>query len=86
MPGDLLFFFHMDDVQMPYHTMIFIGPWRASDPLLLYHTGPVHGTKGRLKCVPLSQLDAFPDPRWRPIPENENFLGVYRFRILDNSK
>jgi uncharacterized protein len=83
LPGDLLFFFHLDDVQMPYHTMIFIGPWHAADPLLLYHTGPVHGTKGRLKCVPLSQLAAFPDPRWRPIPENESFLGVYRFRILN---
>jgi len=23
-----------------------------------------------------------PDARWRPLPENTNFLGVYRWNIL----
>jgi uncharacterized protein len=23
-----------------------------------------------------------PDPRWRPLKENANFLGVYRWNIL----
>lgn len=85
LPGDMLFFHHTDDTRMPYHTMIVVKT-NSNETFLLYHTGPVHGTKGRLKLVTVEALMAFPDFRWRPVAENENFLGVYRFRILDGTE
>jgi uncharacterized protein YfaT (DUF1175 family) len=30
----------------------------------------------------VSDLLHHPDARWRPLPENTNFLGVYRWNIL----
>jgi uncharacterized protein YfaT (DUF1175 family) len=27
-------------------------------------------------------LDHHPDPRWRPVESNKNFLGFYRLKII----
>jgi uncharacterized protein YfaT (DUF1175 family) len=35
-----------------------------------------------VKKVELSVLDQHPDPRWRPVERNKNFLGFYRLKIL----
>jgi len=85
-PGDLLFFYQPWVQKFPYHVMIFLGPARvapngASD-WVVYHTGSSPTDKGTVKKVELSVLDHHPDPRWRPVESNKNFLGFYRLKIL----
>ena len=85
-PGDLLFFYQPWVQKFPYHVMIFLGPARvaangASD-WVVYHTGSSPIDKGTVKKVELSVLDHHPDPRWRPVESNKNFLGFYRLKIL----
>ena len=85
-PGDLIFF-HQPWVQKyPYHVMIFLGRARvdsegASD-WVVYHTGSSPQDAGEVRKVRLSVLEHHPDPRWRPVASNRNFLGFYRLKIL----
>jgi uncharacterized protein YfaT (DUF1175 family) len=87
-PGDLIFYRQLDqnspyDVpgatphHSPFHSMIFCG-----ESGVVYHTGPIHQGKGEMRRLLLSDLLHHPDARWRPLPENANFLGVYRWNIL----
>ncbi|MFY9855131.1 MAG: DUF1175 family protein [Terracidiphilus sp.] len=92
-PGDLLFYRQFAQ-SSPWHSMIVTeaGP-RAR---LVYHTGPDHGSPGdpphgqrpvgcdtgELRRVLLSDLLVHPQPQWRPVAQNPNFLGVYRWNIL----
>jgi uncharacterized protein YfaT (DUF1175 family) len=83
-PGDLIFYRQLDQVSpydvhfhSPFHSMIFCG-----DQGVVYHTGPIDKGKGEMRRLLLSDLLHHPDARWRPLPENENFLGVYRWNIL----
>ncbi|HEV3468775.1 MAG TPA: DUF1175 family protein [Pyrinomonadaceae bacterium] len=85
-PGDLLFF-HQPWVQRyPFHVMIFLGPARVepegADDWVVYHTGASPADAGEVRKVRLSLLDRHPDPRWRPLASNRNFLGFYRLKIL----
>ena len=83
-PGDLLFYRQLEQNE-PYHSMIFIGRSQLDpDPadLVIYHTGPDKTSAGEIRRVPLNDLMHHPSPRWRPIPANSNFLGVYRWNIL----
>jgi hypothetical protein len=57
--------------------MIFCG-----EAGVVYHTGPVHQAKGEMRRLLPNDLLHHPDARWRPLPENANFLGVYRWNIL----
>ena len=57
--------------------MIFCG-----DMGVVYHTGPNKQGKGEMRRLLVSDLLHHPDARWRPLPENTNFLGVYRWNIL----
>ncbi len=78
--GDVLFYFDAANVEFPYHSMIVTAPAReAGDVMIVYHTGGEAG----LKRVPADYLLGSPDPAWQPAPENENFLGVHRFAILE---
>ena len=81
-PGDLLFYRQLEQ-DSPYHSMILTGP--AHD-WAVYHTGPIGSgrtaTPGEVRRVALNDLMHHPDTRWRPIPGNSNFLGVYRWNIL----
>lgn len=86
-PGDL-FIFHQPWVQkFPYHIMIFLGTPQvvtdAGHDWVVYHTGPTATDPGLVKKVRLSTLDKHPDRRWRPLPGNPNFIGIYRPKILD---
>jgi uncharacterized protein len=85
-PGDLLFFYQPWVQKFPYHVMIFLGPARAAangaNDWVVYHTGSSPTDKGTVKKVELSVLDHHPDPRWRPVESNKNFLGFYRLKIL----
>ena len=87
-PGDLIFYRQLDqqspydvpDVahyHSPFHSMIFCGEMGV-----VYHTGPIHHGKGEMRRLLVSDLLHHPDARWRPLPENTNFLGVYRWNIL----
>src|SRR5216683_4671628 len=85
-PGDLLFFYQPWVQKYPYHVMIFLGgphvaPNGAQD-WVVYHTGSSPTDQGTVKKVELSVLDHHPDPRWRPVESNKNFLGFYRLKIL----
>jgi hypothetical protein len=85
--GDLLFF-HQPWVQKyPYHVMLFLGRARTDDEgasdWLVYHTGSTAADAGEVRKVRLSLLARHPDPRWRPVAANKNFLGFYRLKILD---
>ena len=85
-PGDLLFFYQPWVQKYPFHVMIVLGaphiaPNGAQD-WVVYHTGSSPTDKGTVKKVQLSVLDRHPDPRWRPVASNKNFLGFYRLKIL----
>jgi uncharacterized protein len=82
--GDLLFFFQPGQNE-PYHCMLFVG--RSNfQPLnadwLVYHTGGLDGRQGEVRELEVQSLLGHPDPRWRPLPANPRYLGVYRFELL----
>jgi uncharacterized protein YfaT (DUF1175 family) len=85
-PGDLLFF-RQGGQNLPFHAMIFLGPSQvepggSEESFVIYHTGPVGKSPGEIRRPTATQLTIFPDPRWRPVPSNPSFLGVYRWNIL----
>ncbi len=86
-PGDLLFYrlLQLDaHHQQQFHSMIVTG---AHAEWAVYHTGPITAAngvqgKGEIRRVLLRDLLEHPDPRWRPLATNGNFLGVYRWNLL----
>jgi uncharacterized protein YfaT (DUF1175 family) len=76
--GDLIFFRQLEQ-NSPYHSMIVTG--KDAD-WAVYHTGPIGKAKGEMRRLSIDALLNHPDVRWRPLPENSNFLGVYRWNIL----
>jgi uncharacterized protein YfaT (DUF1175 family) len=85
--GDLIFF-HQPWVQKyPYHVMIFLGRAlvdnEGATDWVVYHTGSSPEDAGEVRKVRLSVLAHHPDPRWRPVAGNKNFLGFYRLKILE---
>ncbi len=86
--GSLLFFYHPSEPDLPYHAMIFAGDdngivEKDNDDWIVYHTGPIDDTKGTVKKVRREVLKKHPDKTWRPVSTNPNFLGYYRFKIID---
>ena len=79
-PGDLLYF-HQPAQQQPDHLMVFVGP-SSLDPsahdFVVYHTGPDGSDTGEVRKVRLGSLLRHPAPRWRPVPANQAFVGVFR--------
>lgn len=90
LPGDLIFFHQPWVRRYPFHVMIFIGESRYSGEgatdWVVYHTGSSPDDEGVVKKVRLSVLDRHPQPRWRPVEANQNFLGFYRLKILEESE
>jgi uncharacterized protein len=95
-PGDLLFYRQLEQ-GASFHSMIFIGPgeWAPegiastkkvgpgnANQFVVYHTGPDGKYPGEMRRMRLRDLLNHPSPKWRPVPGNENFLGVYRWNIL----
>jgi len=65
--------------------MIYLGASqiaRDAGRYLVYHTGPGAGGPGEIRRPTLDELRHFPEPDWRPLPDNPRFLGVYRWNIL----
>jgi uncharacterized protein len=85
-PGDMLFYYQPWVQKFPFHVMIFLGQARiaanGAQDWVVYHTGSSPIDEGTVKKVELSVLDRHPDPRWRPVERNKNFLGFYRLKIL----
>jgi hypothetical protein len=84
LPGDLLFF-RRDIEHMPFHTMVVMGRSQISDSpesYVVYHTGPDGNKPGEIRRLTVAELLSYPDPQWRPVSANPNFLGVYRWNIL----
>ena len=85
-PGDLLFFYQPWVQKFPYHVMILLGSARiapnGAQDWVVYHTGSSPTDQGTVKKVQLAVLDRHPDPRWRPVASNRNFIGFYRLKIL----
>jgi uncharacterized protein YfaT (DUF1175 family) len=93
LPGDLLFYRQFGHAS-PWHSMIVTRV--GSSAVVVYHTGPDHpphgrgpvrgdpghGNPGELRSVMISDLLDHPQPEWRPVPGNPNFLGVFRWNIL----
>jgi hypothetical protein len=83
-PGDLLFF-RQDAGHMPFHSMIYLGQSQLRHDrslYLLYHTGPDGANPGEIRRLTTGELLRFPQPEWRPVSGNPNFLGVFRWNIL----
>src|SRR5271165_6363613 len=83
-PGDLLFF-RQDAQKMPFHAMIFLGRSQiegGDERFVIYHTGPMGKSPGEIRRWSVAELVNYPEARWRPIPSNPAFLGVYRWNIL----
>ena len=83
-PGDLLFYRQLEQ-DLPFHAMMYLGASQLEPDVrayVIYHTGPIAGSKGEIRRLPVDELLRHPSPRWRPVPGNGNFLGVYRFNIL----
>ncbi len=78
-PGDLLFFRQFGQ-SSPWHSMIVTAT--GEQARVVYDTGTDHGSPGELRRVLLSELLDHPQPQWRPLAHNPNFLGVYRWNIL----
>ena len=78
-PGDLLFYRQYGQ-SSPWHSMIVVDSGPQAH--VVYDTGPDHGHPGELRRITLNELLDHPEPRWRPVPGNPNFLGVYRWNIL----
>ncbi len=89
-PGDLIFYrqleqdspYDVSGYHSPFHSMIVSG-----GDGVVYHTGPIHRRagghgKGEMRRLSIADLLHHPDARWRPVKENANFLGVYRWNIL----
>jgi uncharacterized protein len=84
--GDLLFFFRKngDRRYSRWHSMVYLGAKStlAQQAFVAYHTGESQG-RGQMRLVSLEQLQRFRDRDFRPLPENESFLGFFRWKILD---
>jgi uncharacterized protein YfaT (DUF1175 family) len=88
-PGDILFYRQLEQNSL-FHSMVFVGrsQWvedsgpQSADDVVVYHTGPIGKGRGEMRRMRLVELQRFPSPRWRPVPGNDNFLGVYRWNIL----
>jgi uncharacterized protein YfaT (DUF1175 family) len=83
-PGDLLYF-QQPGQRSPDHVMVFVGRSlfdRAADDWVVYHTGPDGGGPGEVRKLRLAELERHPSARWRPVPINPRFQGVFRLAIL----
>jgi len=83
-PGDLLFFRQAAGT-LPFHSMVWLGPSHfeeGRERYVVYHTGPIESHAGEIRRLTVEQLLHHPEPRWRPLEGNTNFLGVYRWNIL----
>jgi uncharacterized protein len=89
-PGDLFFF--VQDAREEggaNHLMVFVGESRFEErgrDWLVYHTGPTDDGPGEVRKAALADLMRHPSSRWRPVPANPAFVGVFRLAMLDGPR
>jgi uncharacterized protein YfaT (DUF1175 family) len=84
LPGDLLLYRQESDHPI-FHAMIYLGESQLRPDgrrYVLYHTGPTGKDPGEMRRLTVEELLRFPQPEWRPLDDNESFLGVARWNIL----
>lgn len=80
----MIFYLNDREPDWAYHSMIFLGGnARIGNDWIVYHTGPHGNAPGIVKKLRLSYLSIHPNKRWHPIHANPYFLGVYRWKILE---
>jgi uncharacterized protein YfaT (DUF1175 family) len=83
-PGDLLYF-QQPEQASPDHLMVFVGR-SLFEPdgrdWVVYHTGADSEGPGEVRKVRLADLERHPSARWRPLPANPRFVGVFRLGVL----
>ena len=70
---------------MPFHSMIYVGASQLTPGdarYIVYHTGPDDEGPGIIRRLTTAELLHYPEPDWRPAPDNPYFLGIYRWNIL----
>jgi len=75
--GDLLFFVHPLAAGSAYHSMVYLG-----GGMVVYHTGLSPEDGGEVRLLSLETLGQHPLKSWHPVPQNPNFLGFFRWKIL----
>lgn len=74
--ADVLFYRQLEPKQ-PFHTMVVTGR------RVVYHTGPEGGWAGEVRRLEFDELRRHRQARWRPVGGNANYLGVFRWNILE---
>lgn len=74
--ADLLFYRQLEPRQ-PFHSMV------VTERRVVYHTGPEGGWAGEVRRLTFDELRRHPQARWRPVGGNSNYLGVFRWNILE---
>lgn len=78
--GDILVF-HRDDQKKEdqWHLMVLMeSPWEQKKWLVTYHNGARDESAG-VKKVWLNELLTTEQAQWKPVKENKNYVGVYRW-------
>jgi uncharacterized protein YfaT (DUF1175 family) len=73
--GDLVYF--VRPRLRSYHSMVYLG-----GGMVVYHTGGSVQDGGEVRLLSLETLMKHPDSAFHPAPGNPNFLGFYRWKIL----
>ncbi len=78
--GDILVFRREDQKKEDqWHLMLLMeSPWDQNRWLVTYHNGS-QDDKGGVKKVWLKDLLTTDQAQWKPVRENKNFVGVYRW-------
>jgi uncharacterized protein YfaT (DUF1175 family) len=71
----------------PGHSLPGQEPFNGDPEHAIFGGGPARedvkqGKSGEMRLVTIKELLQHPQPQWRPLPGNPNFLGVYRWNIL----
>lgn len=84
LPGDLLLYRQESD-HLTFHSMIYLGESQLRPDghrYVLYHTGPTGKDPGEMRRLTVEELLRFHQPEWRPLDDNDSFIGVARWNIL----
>ena len=74
--GDLLIFLRPG--LRSYHSMVYLGGGEV-----VYHTGASPAEGGEVRLLSVQSLLRHAERAFHPVSSNPNFLGVYRWKILD---
>ena len=74
--GDMLIFIRPG--LRSYHSMVYLGLGKV-----VYHTGASPAEGGEVRLLTVQSLLRYAERAFQPVSSNPNFLGVYRWKILD---